>query len=42
MVPVVAMHAEDNARHSLVAADPPAKSLTVWGFSGKPLDFPKS
>ena len=26
---------------SLVAADPPAKSFTFSGFSGKPLDFPK-
>ena len=26
----------------LVAVDPPAKSLTFGGFSGKPLDFPKS
>ena len=27
---------------TLVAVDPSAKSLTVWGFSGKPRDFPKS
>ena len=25
----------------LVVVDPPAKSLTFWGFSGKPLDLSK-
>ena len=27
--------------NDLGAVDSPAKSLTFWGFSGKPLDFPK-
>ena len=26
---------------NLVAVDPPAQSLTFWGFGGKPLDLPK-
>ena len=29
-------------RHSLIAVDPPANSLTFWGFSGKTLDFATS
>ena len=33
---------EGEADNFLVAVDPPAKSLTFWGFSGNPLDFPKS
>ena len=31
-----------SGRMNLVAVDPPATSLTFCGFSGKPLDFPKS
>ena len=34
-----AAHGPDALHKALVAADPAAKSLTFWGFSGKPLSF---
>ena len=38
------LFSEDKANIDLedFTVDPPAKSLTCWGFSEKPLDFPKS